>query len=75
MSVDPRTDPWGSTEPPATSPEEFARVMAVFDEIQRGYDREWRALSRKLARKRAALGQGAAVGALGVEGGGRARPE
>jgi hypothetical protein len=48
------TDPWGDPPYPETSPEEFARVMAAFDEIQRGYDRDAKRLERKLERQRKA---------------------
>lgn len=48
------TDPWGDPPCPETSPEESARVMAAFDEIQRGYDRDAKRLERKLERQRQA---------------------
>jgi hypothetical protein len=47
-------DPWGDPPYPETSPEEFARMMAAFDEIQRGYDRDAKRLERKLERQRKA---------------------
>jgi hypothetical protein len=48
------TNPWGDPPYPETNPEEFARVMAAFDEIQRGYDRDAKRLEWKIARRQSA---------------------
>ena len=44
------SDPWGDDPPRVTSPEELARAMAVFDEIQAGYDRDAKRHARSLAK-------------------------
>lgn len=46
-------DPWGPVLH-ETSPEEYARVMAVFDEIERGYKRQAAARKGAATRKRKA---------------------
>ena len=48
MTTEP--DPWGPTPAP-TSPEEYARVMGVFDAIGAEYDRQERNRLRRIAKR------------------------